>query len=120
MVIFKRKTQPKGNFPAGVVVRNQPKGWMDESGVLLWINKVWGNRPGGLWKERSLLVWDAFRAHLTDLPKTVLREDHNADIAVIPGGLSSIVQPLDVCLNKPFKDHFRSKWSEWMLEGEKT
>ena len=57
MVIFKRKTQPKGNFPAGVVVHNQPKGWMDESGVLLWTNKVWGNRPGGLWKERSLLVF---------------------------------------------------------------
>ena len=46
------------------------------------------------------------------LYKTVLWEDHNTDIAVIPGGLTSIVQPLDVCLNKPFKDHLRSKWSE--------
>ena len=33
MVIFKRKTMPKDNFPAGVVVHNHPKGWMDESGV---------------------------------------------------------------------------------------
>ena len=44
----------------------------------------------------------------------------NTDIAVIPGGLTSIVQPLDVCLNRPFKDHLRSKWFEWVLEGEKT
>ena len=32
MVIFKRKTQPKRKFPAGVVAHNQPKDWMDESG----------------------------------------------------------------------------------------
>ena len=41
MVIFKRKTMPKDNFPAGVVVHNHPKGWMDESGVKIWIEKVW-------------------------------------------------------------------------------
>ena len=41
MVIFKRKTMPKDNFPAGVVVHNHPKGWMDESGVKIWIAKVW-------------------------------------------------------------------------------
>ena len=33
MVIFKRKTMPKDNFPTGVVVHNHPKGWMDENGV---------------------------------------------------------------------------------------
>ena len=26
---------------------------------------------------------------------------------LIPGGLTSVVQPLDVCLNKPFKDLIR-------------
>ena len=26
-------------------------------------------------------------------------------------------QPLDVCLNKPFKDRMRQKWLEWMAEG---
>ena len=28
----------------------------------------------------------------------------NIDVAVIPGGLTTVVQPLDECLNKPFKD----------------
>ena len=48
MVIFKQKTMPKDNFPAGVVVHvhNHPKGWMDESGVKIWIEKVWRARPG--------------------------------------------------------------------------
>ena len=63
-------------------------------------------------------MWDAFRPHLTDLPKTVLWEDHNTDIAVILGGLTSIVQPLDVCLNKPFKDHLRSNlYGRWKYKG---
>ena len=30
MVIFKRKTLPKGKFPDGVVVVANEKGWMDE------------------------------------------------------------------------------------------
>ena len=55
------------------------------------------------------LVWDSFSAHLTDTVKQQLRENKTAT-AVIPGGLTSLVQPLDVCLNKPFKDRLREKW----------
>ena len=119
MVIFKRKTMPKDNFPAGVVVHNHPKGWMDESGVKIWIEKVWRAPPGGFANTQSLLVWDSFSAHLTDTVKQQLRENKTAT-AVIPGGLTSLVQPLDVCLNKPFKDRLREKWMTWMMSGEKT
>ena len=45
MVIFKRKTLPKAKFPSGVVVHVHPNGWMDEDGVVLWIEKVWRSRP---------------------------------------------------------------------------
>ena len=58
-------------------------------------------------------------AHLTDTVKQQLRENKTAT-AVIPGGLTSLVQPLDVCLNKPFKDRLREKWMTWMMSGEKT
>ena len=51
--------------------------------------------------------------------KQQLRENKTAT-AVIPGGLASLVQPLDVCLNKPFKDRLREKWMTWMMSGEKT
>jgi len=39
------------------------------------------------------------------------------NLAVIPGGLTSILQPLNVSLNKPFKDGVRKRWMEWMAEG---
>ena len=89
MIIFKRKTQPKEKFPPGVVVHHHPKGWMDEDGMKLWIEKVWRLRPGGLLRKRSLLVWDSFRAHLVNPVKRALRQT-NTDIAVIPGRLTSI------------------------------
>ena len=59
MVIFKRKRIPKGEkFPPGVVMHCHPKGWMDEEGIILWLNKVWDTRPGALLKKKSMLVWD--------------------------------------------------------------
>ena len=69
MVVYKRKTMPKLKFPAGVIVHVHPKGWMDEDGVKLWTDKVWKKRPGGLMKTKSLLVWDMFKAHVTEKSK---------------------------------------------------
>jgi len=44
-------------------------------------------------------------------------KSENTDLAVIPGGLTSVLQPLDVCLNKTFKDRVRQRWMAWMSEG---
>ena len=35
----------------------------------------------------------------------------------IPGGLTPLLQPLDKCLNKPFKDDVRRKYLAWMISG---
>ena len=69
MVVFKRKTMPKLKLPSGVIVHVDPKGWMDENGVKLWTDKVWKKRPGGLMKTKSFLVWDMFKAHVTEKSK---------------------------------------------------
>ena len=39
--------------------------------------------------------------------------------AIISGGLTSVLQPLDVVINKPFKDRLRQKWVELMLSDDK-
>ena len=41
----------------------------------------------------------------------------NTNLAVIPGGLTSILQPLYVASNKPFKDGVRKRWMELMANG---
>jgi len=102
IVVFKRKTIPKDKFPNGVIVKVHPKGWMDENLVNEWLDLVWFSRPGALLKPQALLVWDQFRAHLCDSVKQKLYRKKTRQV-VIPGGCTSVLQPLDVSLNKPFK-----------------
>ena len=45
----------------------------------------------------------------------IARESTN--LAVIPGGLTSLLQPLDVSLITPFKDNVRERWMQWMADG---
>ncbi|KAH8039759.1 hypothetical protein HPB51_008691 [Rhipicephalus microplus] len=76
---------------------------MDEAMMLEWIRLVWNRRASALLRLRSMLVLDAFRGHLTDAVKRAL-DDGKMHLAVIPSGMTSTLQPLDVALNKPFKD----------------
>ena len=61
-------------------------------------------------------MWDSFRPHLTDEVKADLNR-RKIDVAVIPGGLTPVLQPLDKYLNKPFKDNVRRKYLAWMISG---
>lgn len=117
MLIFKRKTLPKEKLPSGVFVHVQDKGWMNQEGMKLWFGKIWSRRPGGLLKKPALLVFDQFRAHLTEETKKLVQEART-QLAVIPGGLTSQLQPLDVSINKPFKNLMREEWSKWMQEAD--
>lgn len=118
-VVFKRKTMPKDKFPSGVIVRVQEQGWFNDSIMDDWLKTVWMKRDGGLRKQRSMLVLDAFRCHTTDNVKSKLKR-HNTDLVIIPGGMTSILQPMDAVVNKPFKAALKVKWAEWMINGEHT
>ena len=61
------------------------------------------------------LCLDSFRAHLTG---SVISEfcSQRINKAVIPSSCTSILQPLDVSLNKPFKAIFRSLWQQYILD----
>lgn len=66
--------------------------------------------------EPMMMVYDSFRGHLEETVKKKFRES-DISLAVIPGGLTSICQPLDVAINKPFKDNLRKEWHLWMANG---
>ena len=113
-VIFKGVRTPRDLVvPNSLRVSFHKKGWMDESGVKEWIRQC---LPRTQNHEQSLLVWDSFRAHLTEDVKAALKQ-RKIDVAVIPGGLTPVLQPLDKCLNKPFKDSIRRKYLAWMISG---
>jgi hypothetical protein len=69
--------------------------------MLYWIENVWEKRER-FSNPQSLLVLDSFLAHIVDSVKRRFSEK-KTDIAVIPRGLTSRLQPLDVSVNKSFK-----------------
>lgn len=61
-----------------------------------------------------MLALDLFQGHLTTPVKQALRKG-KTNLVVIPGGMTSVLQPLDVALNKPFKDQVCELYTEWMM-----
>ena len=102
VIIFKLVNVPREEFPDGVIIRANKEGWMNESEMIWWIENVWTQRARRGANPRSLLILDSFTAHKTSAVKNRFHEKHT-DIAIIPGGLTSRLQPLDVSLNKSFK-----------------
>lgn len=66
-------------------------------------------------ETKPLLVWDMFKFYLTENTKENVRLCH-VDMAVIPEGLTSFLQPLDICLNKPLKEILRKQWNIFWKE----
>ena len=84
---------------------------MDGDLMKKWVRQVWIKHSQ---RGKALLVMDSFRAHCTEDIQDLLAQA-NSEVAFIPGGCTSKLQPLDVSLNKPFvieyekRDHFAHK-----------
>ena len=59
------------------------------------------------------------RAHLTESVKSLMRRA-NTVLIVIPGGLTKILQPPDISVNRSFKAKLGKFWEEWMISGNHT
>ena len=112
-IVFKGVRQdPKLLKYPGVVVTYSRNGWMNEETTKTWIEKVWGT----LSFQKRLLIWDAYKCHITDSAKASVKGTRS-DTSIIPGGLTKHLQP---SWNKPFKEAYRIKYEEWLTSGDKT
>ncbi|KAL5006371.1 hypothetical protein ScPMuIL_015177 [Solemya velum] len=68
-----------------------PAAWSNESVIEHWLKVIWRRNSS----NRRLLIWDAFSAHKTDKIKEKVGVTYNSDMAVIPGGCTSKLQPCD-------------------------
>lgn len=82
-----------------VTVQFQPKAWCDEAVMNVWITVNWKPACSG----PMHLIADVHRAQKTDKILDRLENDCNTEVTFIPGGCTSLLQPLDVVVNKPFK-----------------
>jgi len=116
LLILKRKTLPKSEaFPKDVIVRAQEKGWMTKKLMLEWLKIVWSRRPGAFLNQPSMLVLDAFEGHVTDSMTDQLRK-MKTELVVILGGITSVLRPMDVSINKPFKDRLSQQYLTWIAD----
>ena len=118
MVIFRGKTNQTIKdieAPEGFVIVTQEKARVDESLMFIWFDQVWKSYAEKKQKEldfnRSLMVYDAFKAHTTDEIKAVL-SINSTNLIMVPPGCTSKCQPQDASMNKPFKGVLRNCWED--------
>jgi len=93
----------------------QAAAWMDEDVMIAWVDG-----PLKAHVEQAppdvipILILDSYRCHM--MASVVHRiQDLGIEVIHIPGGCTSLCQPVDVGFNKPFKDRIRRLWTEWMV-----
>ncbi|PNJ17814.1 pogo transposable element with KRAB domain isoform X1 [Pongo pygmaeus] len=115
-IILRGTYIPPGKFPSGMEIRCHRYGWMTEDLMQDWLEVVWRRRTGAVPKQRGMLILNGFRGHATDSVKNSM-ESMNTDMVIIPGGLTSQLQVLDVVVYKPLNDSVRAQYSNWLLAG---
>lgn len=100
--------------PKKVVLKGNRKGWMNTELMNKWVEEVW---IPNICKETSyLLIWDAFSAHKDETLIENLLVNHDTSVQIIPGGCTSVLQPLDVGINRPLKERIRQDFQNWAAD----
>ncbi|RPA94782.1 hypothetical protein L873DRAFT_1935385, partial [Choiromyces venosus 120613-1] len=90
----------KASYDPRVVVIFNPKAYANSTNIVEWLDEqvisLLGSQP-------TLIVLDMFGGHKTDEVLDTIQA-HNITLGMIPGGCTSMVQPLDISINWPFKD----------------
>ena len=66
-------------------------------------------------EQKSLLIFDVFRAHRTDDVLSHL-EKNNILVIFVPANCTSELQPLDLAVNGPFKRRNEEKFTNWYAD----
>ncbi|KAG7367332.1 DDE superfamily endonuclease [Nitzschia inconspicua] len=123
MIIFKGEPRgtiatrelPVSQFANQLALCCQPAAWQDNENMNMWIDEYLvphiQQRADG---APVVLFLDHFRCHYSDIAKAKLN-NIGVQLKLIPKGCTSVVQPIDVGVNKPFKDRIKSYWWEWMI-----
>jgi hypothetical protein len=55
LVVFKRKRLPKGNFPKGILIAANEKGWINQDITKVWVEKVLEEKETILFQSKILI-----------------------------------------------------------------
>ncbi|PWA33331.1 hypothetical protein CCH79_00014087 [Gambusia affinis] len=103
-------------FPDNVLLEAQEGGFREEERLRIWVDKVWRPYMTSRSGDRSLLVMDVHRGHLSDAFRDRLSAV-NTNIAFIPAGCSCRLQPLEICVTQVLRDFLQARWSQLVADG---
>jgi DDE superfamily endonuclease len=89
----------------------QENAWMESSLVVDWIQKVyqpWAEEKN----EPTIIILDEFAGHMTHEVRTAISAV-GGHLVLIPGGYTWKLQPMDIGLDKPFKNKIRDIYDDW-------
>ena len=95
----------------------QPKAWNNEYIMRVWISEVWRKYCYFKLQKDTMLVMDDASMHKLENVRQKIKDCHT-EVSMIPAGLTRYLQPLDVSINKPFKDELRKKYTKYCIDQE--
>lgn len=121
-LLYKGKTErchPQVQFPEGWDVWHTENHWSNEDSMKRYIKKV--VIPFVIQKREALkletthpalALFDGFKGQTTEMIHSLLAANNIVTIQ-IPPNCTDKLQPLDLSINKPMKDHLKSKFQAW-------
>ncbi len=111
------KKVPNVALPPKIDIAVSIGGSMNVKIMLQWIEKCFKSRGNYFANAKSVLFMDSYGSHKIPEVLDALKSKCNTEVVLIPPKTTSILQPLDVSLNSPFKNALRAAWNDWFTNG---
>ncbi|XP_074539468.1 pogo transposable element with ZNF domain [Halichoeres trimaculatus] len=118
LILSNRQLDPQ-ELPDSVLLEAGPESPSVEEALDLWFKKVWLPHLSGLTEpSKSMLVLDRHREHTAE-PFLTCTSGSGTLPAVIPGGCSPHLQPLEICMKPVLQRLLLSRWAKFIATNPK-
>jgi len=114
-----QKIEVDDDLKSYIIAKNGSSGWVDGVFFKDWLKRLLTNLilPE---KTHLVLVLDQARIHCAQEVIELMNQKPQTSHFLVPSGCTFLLQPLDVGVNKPFKDRLRKRFDYWFKnEGSK-
>ena len=118
-VIYKGKIaccHPHFTFPSGWHITHSPKHWSTKQTMLEYMEHIIAPyvqkvRESFQPDTSALVIMDNFKGQITESVSSLL-DQYNIHVCLLPLNTTDRLQPMDVLINKPAKDHLKKQFNE--------
>ena len=102
-----------------ILVFFQQNSWGDSNTFINWLNTIWFNKYPFRNIEQTILFFDKSTSHFNEEIKKIFK-DNKCLYRLIPPGLTSYCQPLDLSINNIFRESIKSKYRDFSIHWKNT